>query len=246
MNKDLTLEYLYQIFDYSLEYDISPSVYFPSICKNRDFINMVNSKPFDITNILDEISKHKSSNISIDKNQIRFLAFLISEFLDRTEIPIEKVPKYIDIQYVFLYFNQLHSQDITNIIFDIFTRFNEKYRLRKTMSDIFLDEEKLLQNFLRLYPIKEYRGFDVIFDPRLRKRIYIYNNNVLLLSQDLKSLSDDEYFKQRYIVGNKVYCFTNETIKPHSDFSLYLFSVSPKNITLTEPSGLKHLFTFSN
>ena len=99
---------------------------------------------------------------------------------------------------------------------------------------------------MKLYPIKRFRDFSLIFDSKIMKRLYIRDNEVLLLANDIDSLIINDYFVQRYCVGNKVFCFTNS--KPHLYLKtpLYLLFVHDEGITFIEPSSVEHQFLFSN
>ena len=148
MNKILTIEYLYDVFEYSLEHNKDPRLFFANLFLNDDFINMILNKPFDITNVLNVVINSKKSKTNISKNEIRYLSFLVAEFIEKTEIEITRLPSYINVSDVINNFTYYHSQDIDVVIFQLITIYNQKYKFRKSTKESFLNEDRLLQNFI--------------------------------------------------------------------------------------------------
>ena len=245
MNKLLTLGSLFTVFFYAQEKKKDFYSFYGSLFSNKDFIKMLDSEPYDISKIYELIDNSKDAKQEATKEQIKYLVFLITEFLDRTTVGIKKVPKYIDVKDVFENYNYYHSQDIDNIIFLLFTKYNQKYKLRKANIEKYNNEDNLLKNFIYLYPFNRFSDFKLVFDQTLYQRLYIKDNEILLFVND-SSLLENNYFKQRYCVGNKIYCFSNIKKETPKDVTIYSFIISSEGITLIEPNGLECLFSFSN
>lgn len=247
MNKTLTTEYLFNIFKHAVEKKKNLSSFFDDLFKEENFINMVLTKPFDIEPIIRIIDDSKTSRTMPSINQIRYLSFLIAEFIERTSLNIKYIPKYIDVNDILNEFIYLHLQDIDNVIFYLFTSYNTKYKLRKASCKVLLNEEKVLENFKRLYPIKRFDSFRLIYDSKLSKRIYVNDySEVLFFYAENDGLFSDEYFKQKYLIGNKVYCFSkNVNIRQYYS-RIYLFLVGFDRIKLFEPNGISYSFVLSN
>ena len=246
MNSGLTTEYLYEVLTYASEKQKDIESIFGRLFLNEDFIMMIMTKPFDIQRVLSVVDSSKKKGASVDKNKIRYLSFLISMFLDKTIVEPKKIPQYISPSDVFGNFNYYHSQDVDNIIFLLINQKNERYKLRKINKNKLLDESQLLNNFLKLYPIKKFSSFNEIFDQKLLSKIYVSENDILFYSDDINDLLDNQYFVYRYCVGNRVFCFTSKEQTPHYRSSLYLFIINDDGIKLIEPSGQESIFQFSN
>ena len=246
MNNILNTEYLYDIFSYANESRVDISSFFRALFGNQDFRNMINAKPFDISNVLKIVDVGEKTNRHLSKNQIRYLSFLVAEFLDRTMVSMTDIPKYVDVSDIFDRFDSYHSQDVDDVIFSLMTKKNQTYRLRKSTKEAFLKEDLLKRNFLKLYPMRKYDSFDAVFDAKTFTKLYQAEGNVLFLSKDLEALFGNEYFIHRYCAGNKIFCFTDKNIKLRYKSSLYLFVIGEEKITLAEPNGTETDFLFSN
>lgn len=246
MNKTLIIEYLYDVFSYSNKNKKDLSCSFKELLKNKDFLQMIENKPFDITKIFATINQCKKSSVEWTANKIRYLSFLISEFISLTSVNIKLLCRYIDPNDIFINYNNYHSQDINNVIFELFIKYNEKFKLRKLNVKSFSDIDKIVQIFIRLFPFNRFELFDSIFDKKLMIKILCLGNEILLFSSNIDELLSNDYFIQRYCVGNKVYCFVNEGHNKANRFNIYYFVISKSELTLITPGGLRHTFSFSN
>ena len=247
MNKELTIEYLYDVFSFAIDSGVHPKAFFKDLFGCPDFINMMNNRPFDIGQIESLIKRQKPQTFNINLNQIRYLSFLIVEFIDRTTIALRDIPSYIDADAIITNFLYYHSQDIDTVIFDLIVARNQKYKLRKATKEKFLDVDNVYSNFLYLFPIKRFLSFKARYDPILYQTIYVNDDNhILLLSNDIDSLMKNDYFVQRYMKGNVVFCFTEQMRGSNEAAPINLLSVCQEGIWFCPPGGIKRLFSFSN
>ncbi len=245
MNKELTIEYLYDVFSYASKKQKDFSYLFNDLLKNNDFLQMIENKPFDITRILMVIDTAKGSDVVWNINKIRYLSFLISEFIDRTNVNKKLLDRYIYPDDVFVNFNYYHSQDINNVIFYLFIKHNERFKLRKLSDKTFLDAKDLSKPFIKLFPFKRFDFLKLIFDKKISKQLFCLEEEILLYSDEINELLEDDYFVQRYCVGNKIYCFTNKQPKYINKYTIYYFIIKEDGLSLITPSGITHKFWFS-
>lgn len=249
MNKILSNEALFDLLTYGVEKNIHPSSYYNDLFNNEDFIRMILNQPFDISNILKIIDNKRKRTFSLSTNCLRYIAFLTVEFIDKTIIDIRNITSYIQIDDVINNFNYYHSQDIDETILNLITNHNERFKIRKLNINK-IDEDNILNLFLRLYPLKKYQYLKNIYDTKLSLTLYYSDiNEIIIYSDDPSSLFSNQYFTQRYVIGNKVICFTKDDyhISPNNmSSSIELFIMNTNEIRYYESSGKLHIFKISN
>ena len=191
------------------------------------------------------ISGAKSLTRWPSKGEIRYLSFLTADFILKTDVPLPKIPSYIDASDVFVNYNRYHSQDTDVVISILMTKHNQRYKLRKACKQAFMDEESLIKNLKRIYPLKRFDDFRSIFDYNLMQRLYMSGNEILLMAEDPKALFSDTYFIQRYCLGNIIYLFTDKDVEIERHSSINSFVMEEDRIIYIDSSGIKYYFMFS-
>ena len=248
MNKILVTEYLYNLFIFAKNNSVHPKDVLVDLFKNEQFVNMVRCKPHDILEIkLIIVQKKKSKNLP-SNDEIRYLSFLIASFLETTQVEYRFIPKYIDTTDIIKNYIQYHSKDIEEVIFDLLIKYNEKYQARKMVFDYEDALTAMKHNLLRLFPLKRFEEFEQIIDWRIESLLfYAKKGEILIWSDNISGLLNDEYFKNKYVIGNKIYCFSSQDNCPKTPpTALYFFNVKNDGIVFQEPGGLRHYFKISN
>ncbi len=248
MSNELLIEYIYETLLFADLNNRNIISVFNGLFKNDEFLKMIDGKPFDEEKIHLFIQKSSLSKRKLDIKdyEIRYLAFLTMQTIQKTYIKKNKIPKYINLKKNISLLMKFHTQDVDDVIFQLMSEYNERYCLRKTSEMYFLEEDTLFDRFQMLYPFKRFDNFKLFFDSPLFLPLYIYKNEILMYSSDLISLLDNPYFFQRYCVGYKIYCFCNLEQDISPKFPLYRFIINETNLTLIEPNGLRKIFKYSN
>lgn len=246
MNKELTKTYLYNTLEFGLMNKKDMNSYFPRLLKNDEFKNMIMCKPYNPLRVQESIYKSKNASNSINEEVIRYIAFLFSEFLDKVDIPINKVSSYFNVNDIIENFAYYHSQNVDDVIFTLITKYNEKYKLRKMSKMSFIGEVSLFENLYTLYPIKSFNKFELLFDLKMLKEILVKDNEVVFYTDNYFELMNNVYFVQKYCVGNKLYCFTTNEKMTRNVTSTTFFVIKDDCIELIEPNGSRHKFLYSN
>ena len=245
MNKLLITDYLYNVFKFGATNGINLENYFNDAFNNQDFVNMVLCKPHNILEIKSLILSKRKATITTEDNKLRYLAFLIATFIDTTTIDITKIPKYIIPTEIFNNFNYYHSKDIDEVIFELIIIYNETYVNRKVRLALEDDLYLVKENFISLFPIKRFNEFKVTYDLKLSSPVfYTKEGEVLLFNSNINALLEDDYFKNKYVVGQKVYCFSYAFVFGSQSIpkNIFFFLMNESNIAFYEPGGFKHNF----
>ena len=248
MNKILVTDYLYNLFIFAKDNNIHPNDIFMDLFKNEQFIQMINCKPHDILEIKRLVLSKKKTKNHPSNEMLRYLSYLIASFLETTKVEYKSIIKYINPNYIFKNYIQYHSKDVAEVIFELMIKYNEKYRIRKMVFDYEDALTAMKYNLLRLFPLKRFEQFEQIIDWRIDNIVfYTKQGEILIWSDNLDELFEDDYFKNRYLIGNKVYCFSNKDNCPKTPpTSLYFFYIKKEEIIFIEPGDKKHSFKISN
>lgn len=245
MNKLLATDYLYKMFTFGTKIGINPDSYFEDAFYNQDFINMVECRPHNTSKIKELITNCRKSNEVVSDATLRYLAFLIVSFIEETTIEISRIPKYIDSKKVLDNYSYYHSKSIEEVIFELLINYNEKYTNRKMKFALEDDLYLVKDNLLSLFPLKRFEEFKETYDFRLSVPVfYTKNGEILLASSKINKLLNDEYFKNKYAVGQKVYCFAYaySFAQEKVPSNVYFFLIKEDSITFYEQGGLAHEF----
>ena len=242
MNKLLLIDLIYDVFKFGIDNNINPTSYFKDLFKNEEFIKLLNIEQHNFNDIKRLVLVHKKTNTLPSLNEVRYLAFLIASFIDIAIVPVNKLTKYINPKDIFDNFDYYHTKDEREVIFELMIEYNSKYLIRGLKfyleDDLFLVKE----NLLKIFPFKRFEEFELIYQNNYSKITVFYSkkDEVLFYYSDIKELLSDDYFKNKYIVGNGVYCFSREPINllPKDYVStIYYFQIKDKEILFTDPSG---------
>ena len=248
MNRVLVTQYLYDLFLFAKNYRIHPKDMLNDLFMNEQFIQMMKCKPHDILEIKRLIFKEKKSKNLPSNEALRYLSFLIAAFLETTNVDYKFITRYIDAVDIIDNYIQYHIKDTNEVIFDLMIRYNEKYKSRKMVFDYEDALTAMKYNLLRLFPLKRFEQFEQIIDWRIDNIVfYTKQGEILIWSDNLDELFEDDYFKNKYLIGNKVYCFSNKDNCPKTPpTSLYFFYIKKEEIIFIEPGDKKHSFKISN
>lgn len=246
MNKLLSIDLIYDVFSHGAFLGVSPTNYFNTLLKNEEFNKLINIKPNDYSSIEKILLKSKRSKEIPNENKLRYLAFLLVTMLIETSIPLQKIGQYINPQDIFDNFDYYHSNDEKNVIFELMVRRNEKYKNIGLEFDLEDDLMLTKYNLLALFPFNRFKDFKIVFESKLDITVfYLKEGEILFATDDLKTLVSDNYFKNKYLIGNIAYCFGyKESNLPLSEYPTAInhFLIKENHLLFTDSKGVKHIF----
>lgn len=248
MNKGLVVEYLFDVFSSLMDRGVHPRRYFEELFSSSEFIPMIQGKPFDIDRLKDVGAGMRPLRESVDSNRLRYLSFLTAELLETTSIAPLEIPHYLNPEALFEGFDYFHTQDPETVIYQMMIDHNAKYRIRKGRKEDYLNSSSLKRRFLRLFPFKKWEGMSPAFDAHLGQALYLGEDGIILFAAtEIGELLQNDYFRQKYLIGNRAFAFFGKTGEPipHINGSFTIFIVDDYGIFMREPNGLGHTFSFS-
>ena len=129
---------------------------------------MMMCKPHDILEIKRLILSYKKSKSIPNNESLQYLAHLTATLIVCSSIKLKSIPKYINASEIIEHYQCFHIKATDEIIFDILTKHNEKYLLRKTR----INDNQTKNNLLRLFPLKRFEEFVQIIDWRIDNIVF--------------------------------------------------------------------------